>query len=203
MRKLLLLACGAAIAFAALGVSGVVYLRRSGLDSRSQPGAGEVRLARFARRLAIPAAIRERRNPAAAPLATALATLPEATAEGMAHFADHCASCHANDGSGDTELGRGLYPRAPDMRAAATQDLSDGELFHVIEHGIRFTGMPAWSTGTAAGEAATWRLVLFIRHLPRLTAPELETMKGLNPRSVDEVRQEIEEERFLNQGVQP
>ena len=71
----------------------------------------------------------------------------EAIAEGRAHFADHCASCHANDGSGDTEMGRGLYPRAPDMRLAATQNLEDHELFYIIENGIRLTGMPAWGTG--------------------------------------------------------
>jgi len=120
----------------------------------------------------------------------------------MAHYADHCASCHANDGSGDTAIGRGLYPKAPDMRRPATQDLSDGELFHVIEHGIRFTGMPGWRTGTASGEDSSWKLVQFIRHLPRLTDSEIEAMKALNPRSPEEIRQEIEEERFLNQGAQ-
>lgn len=127
---------------------------------------------------------------------------PEALADGMAHYADHCASCHANDGSGETEMGQGLFPKAPDMRRPATQDLSDGELFHVIERGIRFTGMPAWSTGTPAGEESTWHLVHFLRHLPRLTPAELEAMKARNPRSPDEIRFEIEEERFLNEGAQ-
>ena len=115
----------------------------------------------------------------------------------MAHFADHCASCHANDGSGDTELGRSLFPPAPDMRQPATQDLSDGALFYVIEHGIRFTGMPAWGTGTAADEESSWHLVNFIRHLPNLTSEQVQEMEGMNPRPPAEIRQEIEEERFL------
>jgi hypothetical protein len=38
------------------------------------------------------------------------------------------------------------------MRLATTQQLSDGDLFYIIEHGIRFTGMPGWRTGTTAGE---------------------------------------------------
>jgi mono/diheme cytochrome c family protein len=122
-------------------------------------------------------------------------------AGGMAHFADHCAVCHANDGSGQTEMGRGLYPKAPDMRLDATQQLSDGELFYIIEHGIRFTGMPGWRNGTEAGEQSSWQLVHFMRHLPKLTEAELETMKARNPRSPDEIRYEIEEERFLNQGA--
>ena len=120
----------------------------------------------------------------------------------MAHYADHCANCHANDGSGDTEMGRGLFPKAPDMRLAGTQELSDGELFYIIEHGIRFTGMPGWSTGTAAGEESTWQLVHFLRRLPRLTAEELEAMKQRNPRSPEESRLEIEEERILNEGAE-
>ncbi len=98
-------------------------------------------------------------------------------------------------------MGQGLFPKAPDMRLAPTQEMSDGELFYVIEHGIRFTGMPAWSTGTTEGEESTWRLVHFLRHLPKLSEAELEAMKQRNPRSPQEIRLEIEEERFLNQGV--
>jgi hypothetical protein len=62
--------------------------------------------------------------------------------------------------------------------------------------------MPAWSTGTAAGEASSWHLVQFIRHLPALAPDEIDTMKRLNPRSPEDVRQEIAEEQFLNEGAQ-
>lgn len=175
-------------------LAGLVYLRATGLDAMSEPGTMESRVARTARRVAIPASIRTRPNP--------IARSAESVTDGMAHFADHCAVCHANDGSGDTEMGRGLYPKAPDMRRAPTQQLSDGELFYVIEHGIRFTGMPGWGNRTNAGEESSWRLVHFIRHLPMLTAAELDAMKARNPRSPEEMRYEIEEERFLNQGAQ-
>ena len=49
------------------------------------------------------------------------------------HFADHCAVCHANNGSGDTEIGRNLYPKAPDMRLSGTQDMTDGEIYYAIQ----------------------------------------------------------------------
>ena len=173
----------------------LVYLRTTGLGTGDDPGAVETTAARVARRFAVPPATRALQNPVPAS--------PEALADGMAHYADHCASCHANDGSGNTEMGRGFYPKAPDMRLAATQELSDGELFHVIEQGIRFTGMPAWRTGTAAGAESSWGLVHVIRHLPRLTSGELDAMKARNPRSPEDIRQEIEEDRFLNQGVTP
>ena len=118
--------------------------------------------------------------------------------DGMAHWADHCASCHANDGSGDTAMGRGLYPKAPDMRGPDTQSLSDGELFYLIEHGVKITGMPAWGTGTPEGEQASWHLVHFIRHLPSLTDDEVAEMEGLNPRSRAEWQALEEERRFLS-----
>jgi mono/diheme cytochrome c family protein len=116
---------------------------------------------------------------------------------GLEHFADHCAVCHANDGSGATEMGKGLWPKAPDMRGEQTQRLTDGELFYIIEHGVRFTGMPGWSTG-ASGEESTWQLVHFIRELPHLTAEQLARMQALNPRSPEEIKLELQEEQFLN-----
>lgn len=94
-------------------------------------------------------------------------------------------------------MGRNLFPKAPDMRGAATQNLTDGELFWIIENGVRFTGMPGWSTGTEEGEQATWHLVHFLRHLPDVTSEELEQMEDLNPRPPAQVREDIEAERFL------
>jgi mono/diheme cytochrome c family protein len=175
----------AALAFAAVAV----YVRSTHLTTRAVPGGVETTVARAARRLAIPADIRDRQNPAA--------VSADVLADGLAHFADHCAVCHANNGSGDTEMGRGFYPPAPDLRLAPTQQLTDGELFFIIENGVRFTGMPGWSSGTAAGEDSSWRLVRFIRHLPMVTDEEVQRMEALNPLSPEAVRQQIEEERFL------
>jgi mono/diheme cytochrome c family protein len=189
-RAVVLILTGVALCLLVGALAGVAYLKSTGLSARGEPAQVETALARRARRLAIPSAARSQTNPVPAS--------DEVLADGMNHYADHCAACHANDGSGDTEMGRGFFPKAPDMRLPATQDLTDGELFHVIENGIRFTGMPAWGTGTEDGEQSSWTLVHFLRHLPRLTAAELETMKARNPRSPEEIRLEIEEERFLS-----
>jgi mono/diheme cytochrome c family protein len=171
-----------------------VYFVTAGVSARSTPGSLETFAAHTVRNIAIRTRVRGLTNPM--PRGGAV------IAEGRDHFADHCASCHANDGGGNTEMGRGLYPKAPDMRLAATQDLSDAELFYIIENGVRFTGMPGWSTGTPAGEESSWHLVHFIRHLPRLTPDEIETMESMNPKSPAEIRQEIEAEQFLN-GADP
>jgi mono/diheme cytochrome c family protein len=66
------------------------------------------------------------------------------------------------------------------LRAAGTQNKSDGELYYTIQNGVRLSGMPAF--GEAHTAAQTWRLVLFIRHLPQITAEELNEMKALNPK---------------------
>lgn len=173
------------VAAAALGLAIVLVaglaaalLLRDGLSARVEPSSLEVRIARALRSWAIPSAARQATNPVPAS--------PETLAAGLAHFADHCASCHANDGSGRTPLGRNLYPRVPDLRAPATQRLTDGELFHVIENGVRLTGMPAW--GGPRSAEGSWELVHFIRHLPRLTAEEQARMEALNPRSPAEWR---------------
>ena len=92
---------------------------------------------------------------------------PANLARARAHFADHCAICHANNGSGNTDIGRNLYPKAPDMRLPQTQNLTDGELYYTIHNGIRLTGMPAW--GSAEKDEDSWELVLFIHNLPQLT----------------------------------
>lgn len=66
-------------------------------------------------------------------------------------------------------MGRSLFPPAPDMRRALTQELSDGALWYAIEQGVPFTGMPAWPNGIEEGARESWELVLFIRHLPEVT----------------------------------
>lgn len=169
----------------------IMVLNR-GFSAKAEPLAIEAFVARHVRRLAIPAHARSAANPVPA--------TNDVVAGGMRHFADHCAVCHANDGSGDTDFGRNMYPKPPDLRLPPTQSLSDGELFSIIENGIRFTGMPAFSTGTEEGAHDTWMLVRFMRHLPKLTPEELAEMRSLNPRSPEEFRQEEEIRRFLEGG---
>jgi len=78
--------------------------------------------------------------------------------------------------------------------------MTDGELFYVIKNGVRLTGMSAWG-GSDHDDEDSWKLVHFIRHLPQLTSQELEEMKKLNPKSPDELKEEQEEEEFLNGGT--
>jgi mono/diheme cytochrome c family protein len=177
---------------AAAGTVGLVRTLRYGFSARDHPTRLEVFLATAMRHYAVPADLRNKKNP--------LPSSPEAIAAGRAHFADHCAYCHANDGKGQTAIGQAMYPKVPDMTLPDTQSQNDGELFATIENGIRLTGMPAWGDGTAESAAGTWALVHFIRHLPQITPEELEEMKGMNPKTHEEIAAEREERRFLEEG---
>ncbi len=146
----------------------VWQLRTHGLSARAKPMAVEVWLARHVRDLATPSSVRGLKNP--------LQPTPLALAAARDHFADHCASCHGNRGDGKTMFGEGMYPPPPDLRQKATQELTDGEIFNIIENGIRFTGMP----GFGVNDEANWKLVHFVRHLPKLSDREVEFMNEIN-----------------------
>jgi mono/diheme cytochrome c family protein len=168
-------------------VGGAIFIA-GGISAQPEPGGLESALAPRLRSMAIPSSAKHMPNPVPASA--------ENVKAGMDHFADHCAICHANDGSGDTEMGRHLYPRVPDMRQPQTQNLTDGELFYIIENGVKLTGMPAWGGEHDSGESS-WKLVDFIRHLPTLTPGELTEMKRLNPKGPDEL---MDPDEFLKGG---
>jgi len=174
---------------AAAGGGALAILVQHGVSAREEPTAIEAWIARRMRRAATPRSDRDAKN--------TVPQTPEGLARARAHFADHCASCHGNDGHGKTAVGQNLYPKAPDMWRPATQSLSDGELFSIIKNGVRLTGMPAWGADTPEDDRETWELVHFIRHLPTISEAELQEMKDLNPKSRKEYEQEEETRRFL------
>jgi mono/diheme cytochrome c family protein len=168
---------------------------RYGFSTHDEPTAIERTMARTVRHWAVPSDLRNRKNP--------IPLTPDVLAEARAHFADHCATCHGNDGRGKSGTGALMYPRTPDMTLAATQSLSDGELFSIIENGVRLTGMPGFGSGTAESAAGSWTLVHFIRHLPKLTPEEIAEMEKLNPKSPDEWQEMQAEESFLDGTQSP
>lgn len=188
MKRGIVLAIAVIAVVLAIGFVAASMLH-NGVSAKATPTPLEVMMARKARHMAIPKEARGLQNP--------LQATPANLHEGMLHFADHCAICHGNDGSCDTPMGSGLYPKPPDLRMPETQKLADGELFWVIENGVRFTGMPAFSTHDST-PADSWKLVLFIRHLPQLTAAEKVEMEQYNPKGPDDREEEKAEDDFLN-----
>jgi mono/diheme cytochrome c family protein len=192
MKRAAGIAAVAIAVFLLIAFAAAASMIRSGLSAHDEPSRMEAVMARAMRHWAVPSDLRGAKNP--------VALTPAILAEGRAHFADHCAGCHGNEGRGEGGMGKQMYPKTPDMTLAATQSLSDGELFAVIENGIRLTGMPGFGSGTAASAYGSWSLVHFIRHLRKLSAEELAEMEKLNPKSPEEWQQMQEEEAFLASG---
>ena len=178
-----------------IGAGALLVLQGRGVSAKPEPSGVEKRVALFMRGWLTPSTYKGLKNP--------VSDTEDNFVAAREHFADHCASCHGNDGGGNTEIGRALYPKAPDMRLPRTQELSDGEIFYFIENGVRLTGMPAWGNGTLEGERSSWQLVHFIRRLPKLTAEDLAEMEKFNPTSRAEIEEEKRIEDFLNGGEPP
>ncbi len=195
MKRRTLVVIIVAVALFGLVVAVTGSFLHDGLSSRATPGKLETIVARNVRLLAIPSSARLAQNPVLAS--------EEGLRDARLHFADHCAICHANDGGGKSMMGDGLYPKPPDLRLPETQNLTDGELFWIIENGVRFTGMPAFSNGGEhGGSLDSWKLVHFIRHLPHLSASERIEMERYNPKGPDDRAEEQKENDFLNEATQ-
>jgi mono/diheme cytochrome c family protein len=81
---------------------------------------------------------------------------------GTEHFAAHCAVCHGAPGVPKGEISDGLNPQPPDL-AHSSQHYSSSELFWIVKHGIKMTGMPAWGDHS---DDELWATVAFIEKLP-------------------------------------
>ena len=180
-----------ALVLVAVVLAAILSLTHNGLSARAQPSALEAAIAAVMRKLAMPSSARDAKNP--------VTSTPEVQREARLHFADHCAICHGNDGSGETTMGRGMYPKPPDLCASQTQERTDGEIFWIIENGVRLTGMPAFGgSGQHGNSEDSWKLVHFIRHLPALTTEERIEMEKYNPKGPEDLQEEQEERDFLS-----
>ena len=136
-----------------------------GSSARGDAPELEAKIAQWLLHHTVPADHRAMKNP----LST-VAGSPDVLA-GHEVFRSKCELCHAYDGSGKTDIGGNQYPHPPDLKSAAVQSMSDGELFYHIKNGIRHTGMPAWNMP----DQKLWQVTAYIRHLPKVAvlSPEL------------------------------
>jgi mono/diheme cytochrome c family protein len=90
--------------------------------------------------------------------------------KGAGQYAEMCSGCHLAPGMKRTEISRGLYPRAPELRHKT--DFTPAEQFWIVKHGVKMTGMPAW--GVTHDDDLLWDVVAFVRKLPELTPEQCE-----------------------------
>lgn len=160
-----------------LGLGGAVWVVLMAnwwlaLSSSGTPPSFVLYLHDRAQHARLPRAVRSLPNP--------VSDNAESLAAGGRTFATRCARCHSLDGSGETALGRALYPPPRDLRSLRTQSLTDGELFYILRHGIRYSGMPAWGS-EALDDTDLWETVHFIRRLPTISRADLEPLERFEP----------------------
>jgi cytochrome c553 len=86
---------------------------------------------------------------------------------GAAHFHGGCAHCHGAPGVPRNPLVRGMLPEPPDLSLVSGR-WRDRELFWIVKHGIKYTGMPAWPS--LARDDEVWAVTAFLKKLPALDA---------------------------------
>jgi mono/diheme cytochrome c family protein len=87
----------------------------------------------------------------------------------------HCVSCHGAPGIAPEPFALGLTP-APANLAYTAREWPPAEIFWVVKHGIKMTGMPAWKYRLRDDDI--WAVVAYLARLPhespaqyRATAP--------------------------------
>jgi len=84
---------------------------------------------------------------------------------GTSHFAEYCVSCHSAPGVQSGELAKGMYPQPPVLTDSAKQ-YSPGELFWIIQNGIKMSGMPSWP---GLSDDDLWNVISFLQKLPAMS----------------------------------
>jgi mono/diheme cytochrome c family protein len=80
-------------------------------------------------------------------------------------YRDHCALCHGDPANPQSPLAGSLNPPAPQFMKDMA-DMPDDHNFYILQHGIRWTAMPAWKS--VVSEQQTWQLVTFLSHMNNL-----------------------------------
>lgn len=89
------------------------------------------------------------------------------------HFAQACASCHGAPGVRPLPVMQRATPHAPDLSVNA-REWSDRQLFWILRHGVKFSGMPAW--GADGRDDEIRRMVAFVRALPTMTPAQYQAL---------------------------
>jgi len=160
-RKRVTLTAAIVVVLFALAMGGLYrYIVSGGLIARQKPPAVEASVTRWMLRVSVPESAKMLKNPLMADAGGV------DVSAGQELYRQKCETCHAYDGSGKTEMGAGLYPPPLDLRGPEIKNTADGVLFYFIRNGIRNTAMAGWQLP----DQDTWRLVVFIRNLPRVVS---------------------------------
>ncbi|MGH8307343.1 MAG: c-type cytochrome [Gammaproteobacteria bacterium] len=155
---ILILACGAFLAYIYSGVDNIAATAPEGFLTRWVLGTVRER------------SISTRSDTIQVPPLTD----PKMIQSGFTHYDALCSACHLKSGEENSDMRAGLNPRPPALPRMA-QYVKPAEAFWIIKNGIKMTGMPAW--GVTQDDQTIWSIVAFMQKLPNMTAAEYQAMK--------------------------
>ncbi|GFO62627.1 cytochrome c [Geomonas paludis] len=91
------------------------------------------------------------------------------------HFEETCRLCHGAPGQEPSAIGKGELPEPPDLKKVARR-MKQRELFWVVKHGIKMTGMPAF--GKTHTDKELWEMVSFVGKLPGMSQEQYRQLRG-------------------------
>ncbi len=94
---------------------------------------------------------------------------------GFEHYDHLCVGCHGAPGVEPVKIVKGMNPEPPDL-ARENDEWTPAQLYWIIEHGLKLTGMPGFDHMTTAEER--WQITAFVNALPNLTAAEYQALKA-------------------------
>jgi mono/diheme cytochrome c family protein len=80
---------------------------------------------------------------------------------GVSTYKEMCARCHSAPAGNPSVYGQSFYPPAPQLLGGMS-NYTDSQLFWLIKHGIRNTGMPAW--GSMLSDDDIWQIVSLLKN---------------------------------------
>ena len=98
----------------------------------------------------------------------------ELSSRALSSIVNHCAGCHGTPANPDSQFGRSFNPPVPQFFKEGS-DMADNQNFYIIQHGIRWTGMPAWNK--TLNETQIWQLVTFLSHIEKFPPAALKELE--------------------------
>jgi mono/diheme cytochrome c family protein len=154
MKKGVLVAAAAIFLIGSVIAVGVLKYGIVPVNADVPPSALEMRIFPAALRASV--ARRAGAQPAPAP------SSDEKLIAGAEVYREMCARCHGLPGKGPSVLGSSFYPPAPQLALHPTE-YTEAEMFWIVKHGIRNTGMPAW--GKLLSDEDISQVVAMVRRL--------------------------------------
>ncbi|MBV8810234.1 MAG: c-type cytochrome [Acidobacteriaceae bacterium] len=108
---------------------------------------------------------------------------PSLLKRGLVLYRQNCQPCHGGPGTANEQIGRGIDPKPPPLLTASNK-WDDSELFWIISHGLKLSGMPGFAPRLS--ETDLWGIVAFLRRVVLLSPAEYKRLTSAEDLGADD-----------------